>query len=237
MKITKPNSDTIDLEKYNGIVFDLFNTLTFTASRLPNGFSFFGALGVSQKDWNLALQHFRPDITNALRGIHDNIPVERIALYINPHMDKKLIRLAEKIHSQLFHDSLINIDPKSLKALAELKRKGKKLGLISNAYRHAMSGWEKSPLKPYFNDALFSFDVGLVKPEIEIYLKALGNLELTPGNTLYVGDGANHELEGAKKVGLTTVLTTEYLQFLNDHHLDRLRQYSDFEINSVSQIL
>jgi putative hydrolase of the HAD superfamily len=45
-----------------------------------------------------------------------------------------------------------------------------------------------------------------MKPDAEIYLLAAELLDVAPERCLYVGDGANDELAGAARVGMTPVL-------------------------------
>ncbi|HEX5627201.1 MAG TPA: HAD family hydrolase, partial [Actinomycetota bacterium] len=53
---------------------------------------------------------------------------------------------------------------------------------------------------------VFSCDVGLRKPDPEIYLLAAERLDVRPGGCLYVGDGSYHELSGAAAVGMRPLL-------------------------------
>lgn len=62
--------------------------------------------------------------------------------------------------------------------------------------------WEQSPLFKYFNDAIFSCNVGLLKPDKQIYELALQRLNVSPEECLFVGDGGSNELCGAKSAGL-----------------------------------
>ncbi len=45
-----------------------------------------------------------------------------------------------------------------------------------------------------------------MKPDPEIYLRTARQLEVDPADCLFVGDGANDELAGAARVGMTPVL-------------------------------
>ena len=53
---------------------------------------------------------------------------------------------------------------------------------------------------------VFSSEVGLRKPEPEIYLAACERLGVEPARCLYVGDGAYAELSGASSVGMRAIL-------------------------------
>ena len=45
-----------------------------------------------------------------------------------------------------------------------------------------------------------------MKPEPEIYLRTARALDVEPAECFFVGDGANDELDGAERVGMTPVL-------------------------------
>ena len=45
-----------------------------------------------------------------------------------------------------------------------------------------------------------------MKPEPEIYLRTAEALGVEPADCFFVGDGANDELAGAERVGMTPVL-------------------------------
>ena len=62
--------------------------------------------------------------------------------------------------------------------------------------------WSESGLAARVHCAVFSFDVGLAKPDPAIYLEAAGRLGLAPAATVFIGDGAGHELNGATQAGL-----------------------------------
>ena len=46
----------------------------------------------------------------------------------------------------------------------------------------------------------------MIKPDSEIYLTTARALGVDPVDAMFVGDGANDELDGAARVGMTPVL-------------------------------
>jgi putative hydrolase of the HAD superfamily len=93
-----------------------------------------------------------------------------------------------------------------LATLEKLRSRGIKLGLISVCSEEVPVAWPETPLASHFDVATFSSDCGVMKPEPEIYLRTADALGVEPRETLYVGDGANDELRGARDVGMTAVL-------------------------------
>ncbi len=90
--------------------------------------------------------------------------------------------------------------------LAELRRRGIRLGLISVCSEEVPSAWPQTELAGLFDAETFSSDCGLMKPEPEIYLQTAAALGVEARECLFVGDGANDELAGAARVGMTPVL-------------------------------
>jgi putative hydrolase of the HAD superfamily len=93
-----------------------------------------------------------------------------------------------------------------LATLAELRERGLRLGLISNCTEDVALVWPDSPFAPSFDAAVLSATAGCMKPDRRIYELACAELGVEPEECLFVGDGANDELRGAREVGMTPVL-------------------------------
>jgi putative hydrolase of the HAD superfamily len=92
--------------------------------------------------------------------------------------------------------------------LDELRRRGHRLGLISVCSEDVPATWPETTLAGRFDVTTFSSECGVMKPDAEIYLRTARALEVAPADCLYVGDGANDELAGAARVGMTPVLVS-----------------------------
>ena len=66
--------------------------------------------------------------------------------------------------------------------------------------------WPETPFHGLFDAEVFSCTVGLRKPDPRIYLLACEQLGVDPEDATFVGDGANDELAGAERVGMTAIL-------------------------------
>ena len=95
--------------------------------------------------------------------------------------------------------------PDALETLAELRRRGFRLGLISVCSEDVPNVWDDTPLAGTLDETIFSCDVGVSKPDPRIYEIACERLEVEPAECLFVGDGANDELPGAERVGMAAV--------------------------------
>lgn len=95
--------------------------------------------------------------------------------------------------------------PGALETLAELRRRGHRLGLITVCSEHEADVWEETAFGDTFDATVFSSEVGVSKPDPRIYRIACERLGVRPEECLYVGDGTNDELPGAERVGMTAV--------------------------------
>jgi putative hydrolase of the HAD superfamily len=93
--------------------------------------------------------------------------------------------------------------------LAALKRSGYRIGLISNTGRT----WGRF-LRPiqddlgvgkYFDDRIFSDELGIRKPEPAIFETALEHLSLRPAEVVHVGDDLVADVAGSKRIGMRSV--------------------------------
>jgi putative hydrolase of the HAD superfamily len=92
-----------------------------------------------------------------------------------------------------------------LAVLDELRRRGYRLGLISVCSDEVADVWDETTLHSKFDTVALSCVLGVTKPDPAIYLHACADLRVEPARCLYVGDGANDELRGAQRVGMTAV--------------------------------
>jgi putative hydrolase of the HAD superfamily len=216
------------------VIFDLFHTLTSLAVlKKTKGTN--EMLGVSRQAWNDQLLLYSED---RLRGkMRDQYEIiEKMAHAIDPAIPDTVIEQAAEIRLQRFQYALQHIERSTLDMLQRLSESEKILGLISNGDVNEFDGWQTSPLRPFFRHAVFSCDVGYVKPEREIYTLCLKKLGVRPAQCLYIGDGGSNELQGAHACGMTTVLTIRVIKDLWPDKVDMRRKYADHEIDAWDEL-
>ena len=96
--------------------------------------------------------------------------------------------------------------PEVLDTLRELRDRGFLVGLISNCTEDVAIVWPESPFAPLVDYAVFSATAGCMKPDPQIYALVCEGLGVDAADCLFVGDGANDELAGAARAGMTPVL-------------------------------
>jgi putative hydrolase of the HAD superfamily len=96
--------------------------------------------------------------------------------------------------------------PGAAETIAELRDRGLRTGLITVCSEDVPRIWPETLFHGLFDAEVFSSSVGLRKPDPRICALALDELEVPASEALFVGDGANDELAGAERVGMTSVM-------------------------------
>ncbi|SDI02346.1 HAD family hydrolase [Paenibacillus naphthalenovorans] len=91
-----------------------------------------------------------------------------------------------------------------------LKERSLGLGLISNWDLTARKVLEENKLSEYFDHIIVSSEVGVAKPDVEIFKKALQVSGVGPEQSLYVGDNYYDDVIGSSKVGMESCLINRF---------------------------
>ena len=173
--------------KYDAVIFDLYGTLVDN----PEG------PGRSLSAYNRALE----DVASIL-----DAPVAEFARIwratssmrmtgVSPSVEAYMAHLCHEIgvhpeNSRLAHAARVRLDvvgrqlvPRhdSLDTLAQLRRSGYKIGLISDCSRETALHWPGAPLAALVDVAVLSCEVGVKKPDPRIYELACARLGVAPG--------------------------------------------------------
>lgn len=207
------------------VFFDLFFTLADLEYQPVNEFTL---LGISRSDWEKSAEN--PAVYNlrATGGVKtEKEMLESMVAELPFLVSQSRIEQLVEIRNDRMKKALTCVHPDILYTLERLKAAGIKLCLVSNADIIDKKYWDISPMKKYFDAAVFSCDVGMVKPDEKIYHFAMELLGVTAGESVFIGDGGSNELSGAKAVGMTTVLT-EFLSVKSRDTRDRIIKSADF---------
>ncbi|MGD1052356.1 MAG: HAD family hydrolase [Candidatus Dormibacteria bacterium] len=105
------------------------------------------------------------------------------------------------------------VTPGVVDTLEELRRRGLRLGLCSNApYRPASLHGQIAHLglARWFDAVIFSSEVGWRKPSPQIFSAALAALDVEPERCAMVGDRWREDVAGARSAGMATIRTREH---------------------------
>jgi putative hydrolase of the HAD superfamily len=151
---------------------------------------------------------------------------------VNIEADEALIcRLAEADRNAWIQGVRLYAD--AVPTLDALQQRGFRLGLVSNCSCQGGDVLTAKGLRPYFEAIAFSFELGVAKPEPEIFLAACDKLELSPADCAYVADGAGGELEAARALGMFAVL----VEHADQHRRDPAPTEVDARVTRVAEIL
>jgi putative hydrolase of the HAD superfamily len=128
-----------------------------------------------------------------------------------------------------------------LQTLRRLKDEGWVLGLLSNCDEREMRSWKRSELASLFDATVFSCEAGFAKPSPEAYQTLIGRWgEVPPAESVYVGDGANDELAGARRAGFSMIVFQSGFVSVNGlrpaAENDRIRTQADSEIRGIEEL-
>ena len=119
--------------------------------------------------------------------------------------------------------------PETIEALAELKRLGLKLGIISNFDSRIYSVMQSLDILRFFDSVTLSSETGYCKPDRQIFDAAVRALAVPASEILLVGDSLHDDVEAGMTAGLHTVL------------IDRDRRYREVRhvphISSLKEVL
>ncbi len=120
----------------------------------------------------------------------------------------------------------INLMPNVIPTVTELKRRGFKLGIItdSTSTRYEKISWlEAGGLKIEWDAYSNSRDLRAIKPDLTMYQSALLQAGVSAAESVFVGHLPN-ELFGARQAGLVTVALTSDSEAEADYHLQKFEE-------------
>lgn len=137
--------------------------------------------------------------------------------------------------------------PDTLSTLSSLRDHGFAMGLVSNA----KSDWavhsilKKNELDKYFRVVVTSAEMGIRKPRVEIFERALGMLSAKSAESAFLGDSVNADVIGARIVGMRSIHVRRRPPVNNLAHADatvsslsealkQVIEWSDAPLESVS---
>lgn len=124
--------------------------------------------------------------------------------------------------------------PGAVATLRELRERGKLLGMISVCSEEVELLWAETEFGGLFDCEVFSCSFGACKPDPAIYRACCERLGVEPGEAVFVGDGANDELGGARRVGMEAVLIHRPGR---DPYWPELRDWNGPRIDSLPKVL
>ena len=193
------------------LLFDLFETLiTESRTRPPGVSSLAPSLGCERDAFRRLWKALRPAVIAGRLSFRHALADITTRLG-NPAGEAALQRLSDD-RARTKAVPFDEIDHQLLTSIDYLRRLGIRLGVVSNCCAEDIAAWPHSSLAPRFDCAVFSFDVGMAKPDPEIYREAMRRLQVGASDTWFIGDGEHDELAGAEAAGLRAFRATWFLR-------------------------
>jgi putative hydrolase of the HAD superfamily len=163
--------------------------------------------------------------------------IAEMARAIDPNIPDPVIEAAMHSIIDVFAGALTRVPRESVDVLTLLKARGKRIGLVSNASTMEVTAWNQSPLAPFFDSAIFSCYVGYLKPDRRIYEKCMGALGVTPEECVFIGDGGSEELEGARDLGMATIMIAGFIRDVFPGRIEERRRNADVMIERLAELI
>jgi putative hydrolase of the HAD superfamily len=162
------------------------------------------------------------------------IVLEKLFNISSYKVDKNLIKfLARKYYEKILEKTIAFEDAEQ--TLIFLKNCGFKIGVISDGLRKIqIKRLKKLRLLNLFDTIVISEDVGVNKPSPKIFLEAFKRLNVSPQESVMVGDNLVKDLKTAKRLGTLTIWVKRSMT----HPLDYNKKidYVDFIIKDLREI-
>ncbi len=219
------------------VIFDLFHTLTSVEASSSQGLpSTSELLGVDVVAWNEQMMNKSRERLVGLKTDAFEIIAE-MARAIDPTLSDERIKLASDNRLTRFRAAVLDIPEETVAVLRELKARGKRLGLITNADVTEVAAWGENRIHHLFDSTIHSCAVGLAKPDRQIYELSLRELDVEAADALFVGDGGSDELEGARRAGITAVMFTGVVQWLWPDRVAERAWQADYVIERLAELI
>ena len=98
--------------------------------------------------------------------------------------------------------SWLLINPAVIEVLSDLRAGRTRMALLSNAGADLASYFRHGPLGDFFEACYVSGELGLIKPDPEIFRHVLADLAITPAEAIFV-DNRDVNVAGAQALGIT----------------------------------
>ena len=220
------------------VLFDLFFTLVKPSCEKNEEDNEYYVLNLSREEWEEIVEDEELYLERAAGKIGDPvIIIKKVLEKYNIENDESLINSIAEKRIKRFENCLKQVDKNIIDTLEYLSEKGIRVCLISNADVIDKIGWDSSPLNKYFEHTIFSCDVGVLKPDKEIYDIGLKKMGVEAENAVFIGDGGSRELQGAREIGLKTILATHILGDIRSERIKSNREYVDLIVDRFEDII
>ncbi|MFE2531339.1 HAD-IA family hydrolase [Streptomyces sp. NPDC059371] len=186
------------------VLFDLWKTLVPLSEELKRRTFEATATALGQHPAELA------DAWKRTREVRETRPFTTYLDWLRDHVGgtwsavqaQDAAATRRRLHGEAFATPL----PGAVEAVALARRLGLRTALVSNCTSDVREMVRDSVFAGRFDELLLSGEIGVMKPDPELFRTAADRLGVPPSACLFVGDGTDGELAGAAAAGMTAVL-------------------------------
>lgn len=218
------------------VIFDMFETLVthfespvYMAKQISND------IGITEEKFREIWDTTDDDRTLGKRTFEDVI--EEILKVNNCYSTELFEKIRTKRRLSKM-ECFEHIHPEIIPLFKALKELNIKIGLITNCYFEERDVIKNSIFFDYFDSVCMSCEIGIKKPDVEIFQKCMRDLMVEPDECLYIGDGGTFELETAQSLGMYPLQTTWYLKAGVNQPAKRKKEFLQVEspLEVISEI-
>ena len=203
------------IDDFKALLFDMNSTFMFGEDRFHDGEDFhrtYLSMGGRALSATKVEQYIRACYDGMSRDFEDPACYEHfptllqgLRRYATPPEEE--LSVLERVFT--FHE--LGSVPESSAALLRRLSRTHKLALVANIWgpkQAWLDEFKRAGIEGVFHHAVFSSDLGHIKPSPLLYREALRGVGAQPQEAAFIGDSLRYDMEGAKKAGMTTVWVT-----------------------------
>ncbi len=181
------------MNEYKLIIFDLIDTLAYCKGLSDVTTTLEQGLGVDTID-----KFIDGGGIDKIKSVDEAIDKFKSIASIS-NQQEILLRQWLDWHETFLYDDTIEI-------LEYLKNKKYILAIISNSPPTSRDQLADLGIKEYFDEEIFSYQVGNRKPEPKIFLSLIEKIGIEPSQALMIGDSMKNDINGALTTGIKAIL-------------------------------
>lgn len=209
------------------VIFDMYETL-ITHYDSPLYFSMHMAA-----DAGIPVEEFQAlwmptDTERTIGQLSFEDAIRDILKKTNRYSDELLNNMITK-RIAIKRDCFEHLHPEIIPMLTRLKEQGMKIGLISNCFSEEAIVIRESILFPYFDAVYLSYEQGVKKPNPEIFIRCMNELQVEEEECVFVGDGGSQELDASRVLGMKPLQAIWYFKEDSLHRIKPMDEYDQLK--------
>ncbi len=218
------------------IIFDLYGTLVPGGYRIQRDTLAFQMADVLEVDRMKFADIVRATFDARVRGTMGALleTISELAQRVGGSPTSRQVALAAE-KRLAFSRGLLS-DTYSAPYLSQLKSRGYQFGVVTDCSAETPLSWNSSWLRDVIDVVAFSCELGVRKPDPDIYLAATRKLNVQPEECVFIGDGGSNELHGAVELGMAATMLVDP-NLLDTYPFDEVRSWDGAIITSLAELV